>query len=714
MAARPFLPTIRHVCIFTKVIVTLVVAWVGFLLTAQLVSAETIEGGTLGEKSILLPAQHVTTTVPDIRPPSPPFLISPANLSFVTTRTPTFVWRAAIDDYIMGHYQLWIDGKLFLDSIPLVSTKHALYTLQYDPITEQYSLTLKKALAEGTHTWKIIAVDAAGHSNSSATWSFTIDTQAPQFVIHQIGTLPVAISAYDSATIPTRPIELLENEPALRGIGEPNSVITLTLITEDGSTLIYTTTIDQNGKWMIQLPILPRNQVITLNFVIEDQAGLITVLNGVRIIILGFDLEAGSGLSPTPAQTPEQPTTPVTFIFGNFWPFADWKPEFTKRLAPVKELVYGLMQQIVHLLPPTIALRLQTIPTQLTESQPWWYGWLNLAIAFWWPTIALGVITIVTKGQFGPGEITQLLRSLHLWPLTSGFIPTSQGGWVYDAESNRGAAFVSVHLFSLEQDRVVETVLTDKNGFFPAFAYLEHQQKSETYQHYRLTVENDQRSLEFAAANSLWPSKTFSSYTYFHNTYQGGIFSFRHDKAAPYWLVPVQPYPQTMGQTSLSLLASLVDMPFGFLIWQIVLTFLVLVFYTSLPNAAVVLYLVALLGARLAESIPHYSLTVQLVDQDNQPIKHAVVFCRPIYDPTLVWIKHTTADGFARFTLTKPNLARSTYKDKQFFIRCHQTGLSVVHKKQTIESQRITVGKTVSAFKLTLHEIPTDTTSCLL
>lgn len=713
MAARPFLPTIKFMRVFCRLMFAVVAIWLSLFVTTQLVVAETIQGGGLGEKSILLPAQHVTTTVPDIRPPGPPFLISPINQSFVTTRTPTFVWRAAIDDYIMSHYQLWVDGKLFLDSIPLISTRHALYTLQYDPLTEQYSLTLKKALTEGTHTWKIIAVDAAGHSNSSATWSFTIDTQAPQFVIHQIGKLPVAISAYDSATIPSRPIELLENEPALRGIGEPNSFITLTLITEDGSTLIYTTTIDQNGHWLIQLPILPRNQVITLNFVIEDQAGLVTVLNGVQIIILGFDLEAGAGLSPTPAQTPDQPTTPVTFIFGNFWPFADWKPEFTKRLAPIKELVYSLLQQVAQLLPPTIAVQFQSIPTQLTQSQPWWYSWLNLIIVLWWPIVALVVLTIVTKGRFGPGELVQLLRSLHLWPLTNGFIPTSQGGWVYDAERNQGAAFVSVHLFSLEQDRVVETVLTDKNGFFPAFSYLAHQPKSETYQHYRLTIENDRQTLEFAPANSLWPSKTFSSYTYFHNTYQGGIFSFRHDKAAPYWLVPVQPYTQTIGQTTVSLLANLVDLPFGFLLWQIVLTFLILVFYTSLPNAAVVLYLLALLGARIAQLIPRYSLSVQLVNQDNQPLNHALVFCRPIYDPTLVWIEHTNAEGFARFTLTKPNLLRSTYKDNQFFIRTHQTGLSVVYKKQTIESQRITVGKTISAFKLTLCSTPT-TSSCLL
>jgi hypothetical protein len=716
MAARSFLPT-THLSFHLRAALSLVVIWIAIVSCAQLVAAqsvfsETIQGGELGEQSILLPADKVTATVPDIRPPTPPFLISPANQSYITTRTPTFVWRAAVDDYIMSHYQLWIDGKLFLNSIPLVSVSHALYTLRYDPITDQYSLTLKRGLTEGRHTWKIVAVDAAGNRNSSATWSFTIDTQAPQFVIHQIGTLAVAISAYDATTIPERPIELHENEPILRGVGEPHSSITLTLITEDGSTFTYTTTIDQYGNWMIQLPILPRNQVIVLNFVIEDQAGLITVLNGVRIIILGFDLEAGSTLSPTPAQTTGPPTP--TFIFGNFWPLADWKPEFTKRLAPIKEFVYGLLQQIAQLLPPSIAVKFQAIPTQLTQAQPWLYGWLNLLIALWWPTIALIALTLFTRGRFGPGELAQLLRSLHLWPLTSGFVPTQQGGWVYDAEHNQGAAFVNVHLFSLEQDRVVETVLTDKNGFFPAFSYLANQPKSETYQHYRLTLESDQQTLEFAAAHPLWPSKTFASYTYFHNTYQGGIFSFRHDNAAPYWLVPVQPYTKTIGQSTMVLLANLSDMPLGLLSWQIVLTFLVLVFYTSLPNAVVVLYLVALLGARLAQLIPRYSLSVQVINQDAQPLKNALVFCRPIYDPTLVWIEHTNANGFARFTLTKPNLLRSTYKDTQFFIRSHQTELVTVQKKQTIESQRITVGKTINALQLTLSPTATTNSSCLL
>lgn len=710
--AEQFIRTITH--LLNQARITLVVSLVclAVVCSFQPVLAETIQGGPLGERTIQLPAEKVTATVPDIRPPSPPFLISPINQGYVTTRTPTFVWRAAVDDYIMSHYQLWIDGKLYLDSIPLVSVRHALYTLLYDPIADQYSLTLKKPLSEGAHTWKIIAIDEAGHKNSSATWSFTIDTQAPQFIIQQIGNLPVTISAYDTSTIPTHPIELLMNEPTLKGIGEPNSIITLTLTTEDGSILIFTTTITANGTWSIQLPILPRNQVIRLDFVIEDLAGLITILNGVQIKILGFDLGVGSTLSPTPAQTSETLTT--SFVFGGFWPLADWRPEFVKRMAPIKEFVYGLLQEFSKILPPTISMLFRTIPTQLTPLLPWWYGWLNIFIVLWWPTIALIGLTLYTKGLFGPAAFTQLLRALHLWPLTSGFIPASQGGWVYDTAQNRGASFVSVHLYSLEKDQVVETVITDKNGFFPAFAYLANQPKSETYQHYRLSLENDRQSLEFASANKLWPSKTFSSFTYFHNSYQGGIFSFRHDKTAPFWLVPLQPFSPSLNQKIMEGLAHLVDLPFGWLVWQILLTFVILVFYTSLPNALVVLYLLALLGARIAQQIPRYSLTIRMVDQDEQPIQGAVVFCRPIYDPTLVWLEHTDSNGFARFTLTKPNILRSSNKDTQYFIRTHHHDYVVVQKKQTIESQRITVGKTLSAIRLTLAQNQTSQSSCTL
>lgn len=716
MAASTFLNTIRRSG--NALLVCLLSFGITLVSTALPVFAETIEGGALGERDLPLTPSHVTASVPDIRAPSPPFLISPANLSYVTTRTPTFVWRAAIDDFLLSYYQLWIDGKLFLDQIPLISTTTSSYTIVYDPITQQHLLTIKRPLTEGTHTWKIIAYDAAGNHNSSATWSFTIDTQAPNFIIHQIGRLPVTISAYDTSTIPQHPIELLDNEPLLRGVGEPNSTITLTLVTEEGASLVFTTTVDQYGNWQIQLPILPRNQVIDLTFVIEDQAGLITVLSGVKIIILGFDLEAGIAPSPTPAQTtieePEKIIPGLSFIFGNFWPVADWKPEFSKRLAPIKEFVYSLLQQVAEYLPPTIAVQFKNVPTQFTQDQPWYYGWLNILIALWWPIAAFTALSIFTKGQFGPAGITQLLRALHLWPPIVGLVPTADGGWVYDAKSNAGAAFVSVHLFSLEQDKVIETVLTDKNGFFPAFSYLEHQPNSENYQHYRLILENNVQTLEFSQANPLWPSKTFASFTYFHNTYQGGIFSFRHDKAAPFWLVPVEPYQISSSQFVLELLADASDMPLWYLIWQILLTFIVVIFYTSLPNAIVVLYLLALLGARAAQKVPQYSLSVQLVNHEKQPIKQAVVFCRPIYDPTLVWICHTDKNGFARFTLTKPNFRRSKYKDQHFFIRCHQTGLATIYKKQTIESQQLTIGKTANAIQLTLKETPTTQSSCLL
>ena len=138
---------------------------------------------------------HITASVRDDDPPTTPILISPENDSTLTTNKPTFVWKESTDAFSqIDHYVPYIDGKIFFDNIPTTDTENAQYLLEYDGTAFHYSITPKDGISEGTHTWKIVAFDSYTNSSTSVTWSFTIDTQSPTFVITTIADETVHIS----------------------------------------------------------------------------------------------------------------------------------------------------------------------------------------------------------------------------------------------------------------------------------------------------------------------------------------------------------------------------------------------------------------------------------------------------------------------------------------------------------------------------------------
>lgn len=656
--------------------------------------AATLHGGSLGERQLPAGSNKVTVTVLDLIDPSPPILISPANTSYVITQRPTFVWQGSTDNNPLSHYQLWIDGKLYIDLIPLGSYETTEYKLVYDKTTRQYSLTLKKNLTEGTHTWKIMVFDMSLNSNSSATWSFTIDSLAPNFVITKIGREAVSISAYDFTTIPTQPIELLENEPQLFGYGEPNSTITLTVTIPGQEGRTYRTTIDKNGYWSIQLNLLPRGKVVDLYFVVEDEAGLITVLSGVQILIKPLFTAGQSSIEP---EEPGLGPPRSEYVFGNYWPFADWRPIFTKQTAPIKEIVYSIFNQALDYLPAPLAAALAQIPTQISGIAAPILAWQNVLISSLLPLTAVATVGARFGAELSLKLLAQLLSALNLWPATVALMPPKKGGWLFDATTNQGIAFAKLSLYSLELDRKVDEVVSDLRGYFPGFAYLAKKEKSQEYKHYRIVIEKNGQTLDISQDTQMWPIKTFDSYVYLHNQYKGGVISYNHQKPAPFWLISSQDTKTTASNTIVKIVSYLNGLPFWLLGWELVLCFLVLVFYTSLPNAVVVLYYLALAGSRLVRKLLPNNLSIRLVDAEKQPIAGVKVFCRPIFDPTTLWVRETDQKGFARFALTTPSLLHNNQKDQDYVLRIHDQKHSLFARNCTVEAVKITVGRSPSA-----------------
>ncbi|MEI6346459.1 MAG: LamG-like jellyroll fold domain-containing protein [Bacteroidota bacterium] len=117
----------------------------------------------------------------DSNPPTAFNLVSPANNLWTTSLQPTLSWSSSSDvSSGMAKYQLWIDGALNKDNIPLGTT----------------STTPTIALSNGSHTWEIRAIDNAGNvRNSTQNWTIKIDNLAP------LGNLPstcMYFRSYDS------------------------------------------------------------------------------------------------------------------------------------------------------------------------------------------------------------------------------------------------------------------------------------------------------------------------------------------------------------------------------------------------------------------------------------------------------------------------------------------------------------------------------------
>jgi hypothetical protein len=93
------------------------------------------------------------------QPPPPPALVDPPDGDVVPTNTPTLVWNSVTDpDGDTVSYGVSIDGGAFV-GVGSVT--------QYTPGTP---------LSEGLHTWRVRACDPRPACGTTATWSFTVNS----------------------------------------------------------------------------------------------------------------------------------------------------------------------------------------------------------------------------------------------------------------------------------------------------------------------------------------------------------------------------------------------------------------------------------------------------------------------------------------------------------------------------------------------------------
>lgn len=468
----------------------------------------------------------VTATIPDHTSPSTPILISPPDGSWVTTQKPTFTWYPSTDDVGVDHYQLIIDGVVVLDNISPSNNP---------------SVTIPNALNDGTHTWKVIVFDAAGNSNTSATWTFYIDSQAPNFILKQLGEKIVNISAQDSSTWPTEPYVLTSNPVALLATTESNSQVTVT-VSWQGQVRQTLTSNATGDLWQALLGIVPRDVVITLDFLIRDHVDLVSVLEGVQFIVPSISLPPlGGGLTPTTSAGPTGAVpTPPGSTPGVITPVVSqpplppglswmWPGGQVAQPAGFPWFQEILLKITLHL-PDSIARPIENILTTPPATQASWLA--SLALWFW----LLGPILAWLWWLSVWGKTWWRVGWRGWWP-TLGWQRPKRHGWVIEEGSCRPLAGVKITVFartlaSLEPV-AIETIFSDQTGQF-ALPHWPPPALTGPNGQYSLSFElpGTGKAAEFSATPNDWPA-IFTPFTYWHHRYHGGWLSLRREYPFP-------------------------------------------------------------------------------------------------------------------------------------------------------------------------------------
>ncbi len=535
----------------------------------------------------------VSASVPDNQAPTTPILIAPENNSLLTVSRPTFIWRRSTDAQAMSHYQMTLNGSVLFNSIPLSATTNSSFTLTYDSSTGYYSLTPNENIADGTHSWKITAFDHVNNSTDSVTWSFTIDTTAPAFIITKIGEVSTSISAQDTDTFPASPILLTQNEPLITGTGERNSTVQATIKTPTSSqTAVFT--INSSGNWQLQLGVLPRGVILYLDFVIVDPAGNVSVLLDVPFMIEAVTVVVPPEIPPIlppgipPIEIPSlSPTEWQHKILERFIPFL---PSSLKESAQI-ELIKPLPDKLPKYggFGPVGALLLLLIPpAAMVSLQSGSFGW-----------------------QFSAAALSQILAVL-------GYIPRKKRiGLVFDSSSQAGIAFAKVLFIgeTPEGKKQHHVFLTDWDGYF-----YEHKLPDGKYQ---VTVS--------APGYSLTSKLKKEPYVPAVNFYQGQLLEVTSDPETISLLIPLDPAPgspeeehpreyrhswQILGMEALRFLRP------GSLFFFVLALGLTLFFPTPINLLAVALYILA------AIFLHFYRRRTQLLglvaDTTGEPLENAI------------------------------------------------------------------------------------------
>ncbi|MBP7700930.1 carboxypeptidase regulatory-like domain-containing protein [Candidatus Woesebacteria bacterium] len=569
----------------------------------------------------------VTATVPDIWPPSAPILISPEDESLLNDGTPIFIWQQSTDNVDIHHYVLYLDEVIYFDQISTSQNSNDDYDLTYDSDSGQYSLAPNEIIDDGLHTWTIYVYDSAGNFNFSATWSFTIDTLSPNFDIDLIGEFDASISAQNIDSIPNDPIALENNSPIFVGTGEKNSSVQVTVKIPDQANKIINFVIDENGDWDFQLGILPRDQIITLDFIITDEAGNISVIVGLKIIITQKYITYPPETT-TPEATPSiAPTSPQP------------TPIIKIPVLPPDEIIVKVINEIEKIIPEPIAqaksIFREVIKKIIIKAIELIGPFGALATSTAIPFIGLFLLLIILGQRWTWGLVKKILQAMGLLP------PNTPQGIVFDSQTNAPVPYALVVVISANknsQQKVVKTVISDKNGIYQG-----------------IKLEKGKYFINVSHPNYKFPtSKQKPEHLTAQEFYRGEIFTYKSDIYEKLFLIPIDKIEAEKQKNNLStkqiinakLMLFVRKIRFVKLFWPLfLLSILITIFYPTVINFIVILFYILELTIKTTKSLKITKIVGHVLDTNQTPIEGVIVEISNLGKTELVAITTTNEQG---------------------------------------------------------------------
>jgi len=415
---------------------------------------------------------RVTATVPDIVPPSTPILINPEDGANLDNAYPVFQWYESTDNKDMSHYQFFLDGRLWFDKIPLTDFANDQYSLDYDPNSGIYTLVAKKALTHGSHRWQIVAWDFGDNSAGSATWKFNVFTKDPVFNLKKIGDVAVNISSDRPDSVPQNPISLFQrdpfaNEPWIIALGDANLKVDLVVTIPNRASLFYSQYTDAKGDWSLQLDLLPRNQIIRLDFIISDVVGHTSYIKNLYIIIPQHYWPAtpipSVTVTETPSTTPPTGTSTTPTISQTI---VSPTPSPTPRgiqvpIIPPREIVQEVFEEVRESLPSRIA----TFITEFARTSLWKSisQFIALFFALLLPITTYLLLLLKFYRYLSWASLKKVF--LALWPWSR------RKNLVFEYRNSQAAPLVRVELIDAETKEVIDWQITSYLGQFFDFSW---------------------------------------------------------------------------------------------------------------------------------------------------------------------------------------------------------------------------------------------------
>lgn len=651
-----------------------------------------IAPGETGSTNPKIRNTTVTASVPDIVPPSVPFLISPEDESLLNDATPNFVWQQSTDNVGVSHYELYLDGVLKYGPIPTTSTTTSEFTVTYNSGNGQYTLTPSASISNGSHNWYVMVYDAAGNTNTSVTWDFRIDTQAPAFIIESIGPYTTNISASDINSVPDDPIELEDNQPIFTGTGEANSSVQVTVQIPGQSNQVINFSINGSGNWSFQLGILPRDEVITLNFVITDEAGNISVLTDLKILIIQEYIIIPP--TPTPSPTPVPTPTPTPLPPGatpppptppvESTPVPPTTPPIIKiPILPPEEIVKIIKDEIVDLIPDQVTDIVSNIPQAIRQAisdsvnaiAP--AGVLIATVAL--PAIGFLALLLQLGQQLSLDLILKLLQALGLLP------PKEPQGMVFDSQTNEPVAFALLTITSTDKslsERLIETVVTDVDGIYqgvqlPLGRYI---------------IDVSHQDYNFPTA------KTKPGYLSIQEFYKGEEFEVTSAQKLQLFLIPVDKKTETVHKISIkkTIRGFIKKVRFADFFWPLfVFSIVITLFYPTWINFLVLSIYFLMFLKRVVKSFKKPTISGFIKNSAQEPVQNATI---RISDPTkgeLVAIINTNKQGYHEAFLD-PN---------KYQIQITKSGLVWQREGSQLSMEEVDVTKERMTFDAVMRDI---------